>query len=463
MSTGKVIAPAIAPSVVNTAAITSGLTTAATVAGVALLAVGGAAAAVVITRAVMGGMASEAARIESAAEEWKSRQAAAEAWQEAVLDVIDRNSRIAEIRSAYRRLRRTTGTAGDDPDLPAPLNPGGRPLAELRDWCDAVDARLPAAETRLAASTIAGGLAWLATLPGQARVKTAAEALAERHLALRSQEVPPPAPKDGMDFPAAVDRILARLPADVTDEAYAGVVEAGAQVLAAPTATAAESWLTELRVREQQATEEAAIRRAGVRTADRYLTALRLEEISADLFPPEDTARFDTVRTRLEAVVNGTAELTAELRREAEDSVMQAQDLADSCLIRESLRAAFAELGYTVQEPATASAAEALTFNRDDLDDHTVTVRMVNGELNADFRRAGSEDVSLIDPACLRRWRQDFRELAAEVVRLGVNWELISTEDLAPEREKEREEQDREDEDERSASTDRVRYKERRR
>jgi hypothetical protein len=102
------------------------MATVTTAAGVAILAVGAAATAVVMTRVVMGGVRDFGESIVTGAEEWLAQQAAAEEWQGAVLAVVEVNARIATLRAASRQIG-----AEPDPDLPEPLNPAGLPLPQL--------------------------------------------------------------------------------------------------------------------------------------------------------------------------------------------------------------------------------------------------------------------------------------------------------------------------------------------
>jgi hypothetical protein len=430
MSSGKVFFPVMTSGAVSSGASAAGLTTgaahvasaaagglatAATGTGIALLAVGAAATAVVITRIAMGAIHDSGRTTVADAEEWKHLEAATEWWQGALLDVVDQNARIATIRAATRRLGRTDGSDGG-PDLPDPLNPTGLAVEQLRDWCVRIGKHLDRAERELAQLTVTVGLDWLSDQTDE-DVVTAAQALAGHKIYSRPAASWPLEP----EFAEVVGQVAARLPSDVSAEDYASVLEAGAKATSVDSLAAARTWLAETRKREQDAVQRAGARREGVQSSVRYLTALRLDEISPDLFPPERLVAFAPVIARLEAVLAGTAELTPELQRAAEDARLQAQTMADECLMAETMRESLMQLGYAVT-PGPPGLFEATGT---DWGDHAVQFDRNEGEVTATLMR-DHQPAATIDPGLLRRWRHDYARLAAGVAEAGVSLDLIN-------------------------------------
>jgi hypothetical protein len=440
MSSGKVFAPALAPGAVPAAATNAGLTgaaaghaattglaTVATAAGTALLAVGAAATAVVLTRVVMGGIRDFGESIVSGAEAWAVQRAEADRWQGTVLQVVDANARLAALRAAAR------GNGGTpDPDLPEPLNPTGMDLPALRRWCAETEKAIERAEERQADQVMEEGMAWLARRRGQRT--DAADELARRlrqarHRQERVASRSTPEPRtDGIAEPArteigeAVQRILGRMAPETTREEAASLLEAADKALSTRNLAAATSWLGELRIREQSVDAAVLERRGDITAAVRYLAALRLEDVSAELFPAETTAEFAPIVRRLEAVAAGTEPLTPDLRRAAEDAVLRAQDLADERLITETLAAACAGLGYQVRR-GTDAAFMAIT--RPGWDGDAVRFEQSDGRITATFEADGDASTVALDAERLRRWRDDFARLRADTDDLGLELNLV--------------------------------------
>ncbi|MDL4815010.1 hypothetical protein [Actinomadura opuntiae] len=407
-----------------------GLATAATVAGTAVLAVGLAATAVVMTRAAMGGLRDFGESIVEDAAQWEQQCAAAQEWQQAVLAVVDVNARIAVLRAAGSRL-----DGGPGPDLPGPLDPAGRAVAELRRWCAETERRLEEAERRQAGRVIDAGMGELARR-GTWRADAAADGLARwaeqaRRWEAESARVEALAAASGRGgeggdrekTAATVDRILGRTLPKASPEEAATLLEAAGKALSTCNAAAASSWLGELRAREQQVDAAVRRRRADIEDATRFLAGLRLDRISPELYPAGLTAPFADVAERLEAVAAGREPLTSELRMRAEDAVLHMQDIADQSLVAETLAAACTRLGYRVRR---GEGAALMSLTLPEWDGDEVRFELAEGQVVATFGDGPVGDpATVVDAARLRRWRDDFDRVCGDVKALGLEMTLL--------------------------------------
>jgi hypothetical protein len=273
-------------------------------------------------------------------------------------------------------------------------------------------------------------MAWLSEQPGR-RTVTSEEELARKVAHARRLEVaakarmPDAPPNDRSDIAAVVERVLGRMAPDTSAQQAATLIEAADKALSSGNAAVARTWLGELRAREQVVDAAVRERRAGIEAAVRYLAALRLEDVSPDLFPSGAMEGFAPVVNRLEAVAAGDRPLTAELRREAEDAVLQAQDLADQCMNTETLAAACAALGYRVRRGSDRALME---ITRDEWGEDRVRFNLSEGQLTATFGAADADTpATVIDAGRLRRWKDDFELLRANADENGLSLNLIST------------------------------------
>jgi 8-oxo-dGTP pyrophosphatase MutT (NUDIX family) len=270
--------------------------------------------------------------------------------EEAVGEVLNRNARIAALAASAARHHA-------DVALPAPMEPAGHSAAELIAWCAGADDGLATAERALATgiAATATGRIFTAAPESLAATPESPAGPAEQ----RSQAAQPP-------LAATVSRVLARLLPDTSDDDRRAVTEAAEQAAAAATHAEAESRLTEVRIRIQQANE-----RARVRRDDRAAAARFLRELAAH--PPAVDACH-----RLRAVVDGTRPLDEGLRAEAVRLVHDVQRQAEHHYVAAALREAFEELGYEVGEgfeTLTARDGEAV-LTRGDWAEHAVKVRV---------------------------------------------------------------------------------------
>ncbi|GAA2128719.1 hypothetical protein [Actinomadura napierensis] len=406
-----------------------GLATAATVAGTAVLAVGLAATAVVMTRAAMGGLRDFGESILADAAQWEQQCAAAQEWQQAVLAVVDVNARLAAVLAAGSRL-----DGGPGPDLPGPLDPAGRAVAELRRWCAETERRLDEAERRQAGRVIDAGMGELARR-GTWRADAAADGLVRwaeqaRRWEAESARVEALAAASGRggergdrEKTATVDRILGRILPKASPEEAATLLEAAGKALSTRNAAAASSWLGELRARERQVDAAVRRRRAAIEDATRFLAGLRLDRISPELYPAGLTAPFADVVERLEAVAAGREPLTSELRMRAEDALLHMRDIADQSLVTETLAAACVRLGYTVRR---GDGAALMNLTRPEWDGDEVRFELAEGQVVATFGDGPAGDpATVVNAERLRRWRDDFDCVRGDVEALGLEMTLL--------------------------------------
>lgn len=271
--------------------------------------------------------------------------------EQAIGEVLDRNAHIAALAASAARHQA-------DIALPTPMEPAGRSADELLTWCADTDRGLAAAEHTLAdgiAAATTGRIFGVAGSPAAAPESPTAGPAEER--AVTAQ--PPP-------LAVTISRVLSRLLPDTTDDDRRAVTEAAEQAGTAPTQAEAESRLTEVRIRIQEANE-----RARGRRDDRAAAARFLRELAAHP-PAADACR------RLRDVADGTRPFDEGLRAEAVRLTADVQRQAEQHYVAAALREAFEELGYEVGEgfeTLTARDGEAM-LTRGDWTEHAVKVRV---------------------------------------------------------------------------------------
>ncbi len=263
--------------------------------------------------------------------------------EEAITEVLDRNARIAALASSADR---------NDAELalPTPLEPGERPADELITWCAEADAALAVAEESLATAIATAATGRIFATPEPLAAAPEGPAAAP----------PPPA------LASTMARVLARLLPDITDADRRAVTEAAESAAAAATQGEAEGRLTEVRIRIQEANEQARRRRD-----DRAAAARFLRELAA-----HPDARG--VREHLERIAGGDQAFDDALRAEAVRLVGELQRQAEHRYVAATLREAFEELGYDVGggfETLTANDGEAV-LTRGDWGQHAIKVRV---------------------------------------------------------------------------------------
>ncbi|MCD0447928.1 response regulator receiver protein [Actinocorallia sp. API 0066] len=285
--------------------------------------------------------------------------AALERHERALREAVDRNARVRALRDTVHEAARAHGAAVALP-LPEELDLMDRSYEEVVEWCAAVDRALDEAEKALAAR--------LADV-------VAADLVARETAAPRDRAA---------DRTADLARVLARLLPDASDADRGRVHEAAARVAGAPTDAEAESLLSEVRLRVQDANENTRAERARVKA------------------------------------------WMAEQER-----VAQAE--AERRYVLESVTKAFEDLGYEVDTGFETRTADdgGLVLTRGEWPDQAVRMRLEDGTLRAKMLRTRppeSEDDRRRDAERERAWCEAFEEarerLAAGGLGMAVTWRL---------------------------------------
>jgi hypothetical protein len=313
--------------------------------------------------------------------------------EQAVAEVLDRNARIAALASSAKENdARIT--------LPLPCEPAGKTADELVAWCTEADAALATAEEELA-TAIASAATGRIFAPAAETLKATAPAAS-----------PPPA---ATALAATLARVLARLLPDSTEDDRRRVTEAAEQAAAATTQGEAESRLTEVRIRIQEANRHARRRRDDRAAAARFVRELAAHPAAGD------------VRARLAEVAEGATAFDDALRAEAVRLVGDLQRQAERRYVTTALREAFEDLGYEVDEgfeTLTADSGEAV-LTRGDWSQHAVKVRV------DDTRRirmallrtepADSDDQRRLDVEREEQWCASFEAARARLEQAGIH------------------------------------------
>jgi hypothetical protein len=325
--------------------------------------------------------------------------------EQAIAEVLDRNARITALAAAARRHDAELA-------LPAPLDPADRTAGDLVVWCEETDTRLTAAEESLA-TTIASA--------ATGRIFAATP---------ESLTIAEPTPEGPSPLAATLARVLARLLPDTTDEDRRAVTEAAEQAATASTQGEAESRLTEVRLRIQHANEHARERRDGRSAAARFLRELQAHPSAAG------------VRVRLAEVTADTRPFDEDLRAEAVRLVEDLQRRAEHEYVTATLRTAFEDLGYEVDdgfETLTADEGEVV-LTRGDWTQHAVKFRVDDArQVRMALLRtepAESDDQRRLDVEREEQWCASFdaaRERLAEAgIHADVRWRVEPGEQRLP-------------------------------
>jgi hypothetical protein len=333
--------------------------------------------------------------------------------EQAIGEVLDRNARIAALAASAERH-------DADVVLPAPLEPAGRSADELLAWCAEADAGLTAAEESLAAGIAAAAAG---------RIFTAApESLA----AWPDEDRPATARASAQAsaVAATIARVLARLLPDTVDDDRRAVTEAAESAAGAATHAEAESLLTEVRIRIQEANERARGRREDRAAAARFLREL------------ESHPAAGGVRLRVAEVAEGARAFDEGLRAEATRLVEDAQKQAEHRYVTGALREAFEGLGYAVSEgfeTLTAQDGEAF-LTKDDWSQHAIKVRVDDArQVRMALLRtepAEGDEQRRLDLEREEQWCASFdaaRERLAEAgIQADVRWRIEQGEQQLP-------------------------------
>jgi hypothetical protein len=407
MSQGKGAVVAVTPRAAPSAAVAAGLAAPLLVgAGVALLAVGVAATAVVVTRAIAEQARRTSDKIEAIYREQERLSDEADRWESAVLRATDVNARIAVLAAAAGRIR---GSEPADPGLPRPINPAGRTTAELDAWCGETESRLKAADGRLTQLTVASALYRL----GDGRKVSGSLSAATALSTCFAAKAPAPARVAGPrheDLTAEVQAVLGDMPPDASEEDCALVLETAALVTAAEGTLGVRGLMDELYARAKRVGRRTEQRRGEVRSAARYLQALRLETFS-DAYPATAHLPYAGVTEALERVLAGEEELTPELRSAADEAVLTAQEIADEVFIASALTQVLTSMRYEV----TVAGPGALVAVQGPL---KVGINVTDTSLEAEVAEESAEYVG--------DWQAQFDRLREGLSARGLPVDLLS-------------------------------------
>jgi hypothetical protein len=369
---------------------------------------GGAAGLAAVGTGLLAGLAEERAEIRA------RRLREIRHHEQAITEVLDRNARIVALASSAGRNDAAIA-------LPAPLEPADKTADELVGWCAEADTALAAAEASLATAIADAATDRIFAAPESLRA-TPDGPVASPQTADRT------APASALATTMA--RVLARLLPDTTDDDRRAVIEAAEQAATAATQGEAESRLTEVRVRIQEANERARRRRDDRAAAARFLRELDTHSDAAD------------VRARLGEVAAGSRPFEEVLRAEAVRLVGDLQHQAEHQYVATTLREAFEELGYEVGEgfeTLTAQEGEAV-LTRGDWAQHAVKVRVDDArQVRMALLRtepAESDDQRRLDVEREEQWCASFeaaRERLAEAgIHADVRWRVEPGEQRLP-------------------------------
>ncbi|MGI5167397.1 response regulator receiver protein [Spirillospora sp. CA-253888] len=287
--------------------------------------------------------------------------AEAETYDRALREVLDRNARIAALADARAKV-------GAQVELPAPFVPAEQPVEELTAWCAAVDGRLDEAERELSAHLAAEVTAQIFAVP------------AER-LSADTAPTPRAAEHAATEHTAALERVLARLLPDTPEAERRAVADAARLLADAATADDAESALTEVRLRIQDANRR-------------------------------------------------TEQAREAARRRAVEQEAAEQAEAERRYVLDSITTAFEDLGYEVSAGfETMTAADGtLLLSKGDWPDHSVRMRVDDArQVRAAVVRtteAASEDDRRVDVEREQEWCEAFEAARDRLARAGVRSEV---------------------------------------
>jgi hypothetical protein len=420
------------------------------VAVTAVALVGVAAAAVLVTyasvkgsEALAKGLVSLGDSLERERERQLRAEEAGELWREAVVQVMDRNARIAMLR----------GAAGPDADpdlpIPPPLDLAGRSLDQLYAWCKQTDQQLVKLERRRAGAWIVAALRRLsASAPGAGAAPSALDEgrreLTERLEALQLQRetgAPAPVPvlavagageeQEHGAIRAIVVGVLDGLEPLAGDEVMASVFQAAELATGARSLAEARRWLDELYLRARTASKEGRRRRNAAREASQYLQA-----VEAGLGEQERLGDAERrVVASLREVVAGRGELDGDLRSAAERLLDAARTAAKRRYLQELVRQTLVDLGYqvgdgftTVAPSGSAASFDALRISREDWADHSVQVVIQDQTIRAMVVRdrdrdaeAEGDEASRVDTERERQWCADLTKVERHLHGEGIS------------------------------------------
>lgn len=404
------------------------------------------AVAVLVTRAAMagaealaGGLVQLGDLLESQHETYVQAQRAAELWQLAVIEVVDRNARIAAMTASLRSL----GADGHGPDvpIPPPFDITGKNLCDVYDWCRRTDEQLARSRRELGKVAVAAACKRIAaSLPASdVRLIPAVEAIAKRKAELATAVASIAAKKIAAtasgdraaaaltDVARQVDVSLAELDPGARPSDYSRALEVAARATT-ESLSQALSHLDHLRLIVSEANKKA----DDARTAARLLQGLQQDPAPCDL-----DGQSLAVMGELEAVLSGERELDDALVTDAHQVLRTVEAAGLRMYLREQVRQIMEENGYEVEGDFTTlrPGADSLTLSRPDWAEHHLRIVLGNDELRyltlRDHEVAG-DDAARLDHERCEQVATDARHLADTLSSRGLELGAIIASDDPP-------------------------------
>jgi hypothetical protein len=354
----------------------------------------------------------------AAGADWmQAKQDRARRYEQIVRDVLDRHARIDALGESARRAERDHGVA--PAAIPRPLCYEGQDPDQLTAWCADTDAGLAQAEEALSTAI---AQAMTARLMAAGLMETGGSG--GHGLVTDARSTLPEDAGERAELAAGLSRVLSRLPSEAVAADAEAVRAAAARVAGAATAAEAQSRLTDVRVRVQEASTRAAAAREAALTAARCLRGLNGYQAPG---VPE-------VRAALAEVVAGSRPLDEPLHTRAAELVAAAQAERERRYIAATLTSALAGLGYEVGEGfETLTARDGEVFiTRGDWPAHAVKLKLGEDQqlrfAMVRTRNGATRQDQHIDSEREHAWCQSFEEvrttMAEHGVRTHVGWRL---------------------------------------
>ena len=301
--------------------------------------------------------------------------------------------------------------------LPAPLVLGRQTLADLHRWCAQTDISVAAVEREAVQRSAQAIRRRAADLAGPTDIHIGFGAPDDQSAAAAGKRILAP----GEIMRDDIIRMASRLGADTTADERETIVRAAERVLTARSPVDANNKLADMRLRVEQANQEAARRLSQAAEAAELLQPLEHEHASAQ-----------PLRTDLLKVVTGEAPLTEGLRQAARQTAADIQRAADRRYVRNSLVEALAELGYIADEGFQKAVVKdgLMQIKQGEWNEHGVRMFIDDErqELHALVVRtqAAGGDADLVDVERESQWGGIQEQLKAKLAAKNISYEIRS-------------------------------------
>ncbi|WP_428966175.1 hypothetical protein [Micromonospora fluostatini] len=327
------------------------------------------------------------ARLEEELAALAEAEANAVRWRCAAADVVGLNARI-------RLVQRRAAGSGAHVGLPPPVDLTGHPVEEIRRRVQETERALLAAQREVDVAVAERELAaMVAALPPAAATPDTLAAVRAHREALTRRHAPEAHPAAVGSGPVSqkVERVLAGLDPDANADERTEVLRIAALAAAHPGESA--SYLRALRA----TVREANARNTRRRLAAEWLTTLEDRDVAVALTwnAPPDPLRGTVARLR--EVVDGTADLTPELRRDGTAMILWAGEMVRQRFTRDMVARVLRDEGYTVDAEVDTPHTAGVRVSRADWHgEHTADVWVdgngtIHGRVLREFAATGDE------------------------------------------------------------------------